>query len=308
MKTRLIIFGIAVYMLFGAPIVNAADNPCGECKEMIQQAEQLWMASKFDESDKLLDESMKKCPKCSDAYWRKSRNIYDRIESMPRDKKPTKDELVKSYIEMADLSKKGYEVDENCAPCYLFYGAGLGRRGTTQGVLRSLFLGEDVEQAWLKSIELKPTYRSADGANNTLSDTYYALGMFYRVVPEWLCYFPLKQLVGTCGNKEKSIECQRKAVEIEPGRVEYRKELGISLICHGQKYDKPDEIEEGKKILKDTQTMPEVKPYDYIDKQHALMILNDPSLACGYQRDRQQELDKEAYEKQQKEEEKNKGE
>ena len=33
------------------------------------------------------------------------------------------------------------------------------------------------------------------------------------------------------------------------------------------------------------------------DKEHARMLLEDPSLACGYQRDTQQELSQEAYEK-----------
>jgi hypothetical protein len=43
--------------------------------------------------------------------------------------------------------------------------------------------------------------------------------------------------------------------------------------------------------------LPEIKTYDKIDKAHARMLLEDPSLACGYQRDTQQELSEEAYEK-----------
>ena len=169
--------------------------------------------------------------------------------------------------------------------------------GTTQGVLRSLFLADDIEGAWLKAASLKPPYRSADGAANALGDTYYALGMFYRVVPEWLCYFPLKQIIGTCGSLEKSILYQRKAVTLEPTSIGYNKELAVSLLCHGQEYGEPGEIEEAKKLLKELQSYPELKPSCTIDKEHARMILEDPSLACGYQRDTQQELSEEAYEK-----------
>jgi tetratricopeptide (TPR) repeat protein len=158
-------------------------------------------------------------------------------------------------------------------------------------------MASDVEQAWLKAISLKPQYRSEDGAGNILANMYYALGMFYRVVPEWLCYFPFKQIIGTCGDLEKSVEYQRKAVALEPNRVEFHRELAVSLLCHGQQYDVPEEIEEAKKILIKIQSMPGQKSWGKIDKEHARMLLEDPSIACGYQRDAQQEWSEEAYEK-----------
>ena len=71
----------------------------------------------------------------------------------------------------------------------------------------------------------------------------------------------------------------------------------MSLLCHGQEYNRPEEIEEAKRILKELQSFPELKPTCKIDKDHAKMLLEDPSLACGYQRDTQQELSEEAYEK-----------
>ena len=173
----------------------------------------------------------------------------------------------------------------------------MGRYGTTRGVLRSLFLADDLEAVWLKTEALKPTYYSKDGSSHSLGDCYHALGMFYRLVPEWLCYFPFNWLIGACGDKEKSIEYQRKAVALVPERIEYLRGLGVSLLCHGQTYDRPEEIEEGKKVLKDLQSLPEKQLYDKIDKAHARMILEDPSLACGYQRDAQHEVSQEAYEK-----------
>jgi tetratricopeptide (TPR) repeat protein len=289
-----IFVGLVLCALLIVSPVSAEEK---SCNELIDESEQLWMETRYDESDKKLDTVMEMCPDMADAYWRKARNDFDRIESIPRDKKPDKDILIQRYYAIEALADKCIELDENNGSCWLWKGVGIGRRGTTQGVLRSLFLADDVEGAWLKALSLKPTYHSADNRDNALADAYYALGMFYRLVPEWLCYFPFNLLIGACGDKEKSIEYEREAVALSPNRIQFHRALGVSLLCHGQTYDKPEEIAEGKKILKDLQSMLEVRPYDYIDKEHARMLLADPSLACGYQRDAQHEVSKEAYDK-----------
>jgi hypothetical protein len=46
------------------------------------------MENKYDESDNLLDEVLTLCPKLADPYWRKARNDFERLEALPRDKKP----------------------------------------------------------------------------------------------------------------------------------------------------------------------------------------------------------------------------
>jgi hypothetical protein len=272
------------------------------CDELIVESEQLWDELKFDESDKRLDEVIKICPELAEAYWRRGRNIYDRLESLPRDQKPEKDELIRQYRELESYADKCIERDENDAQCWLWKGVGIGRRGTTQGVLKSLFMASDVENAWLKAEELGLTYSSKGDRKIAKCGNLYALGMFYRVVPEWLCFFPFKQIVGTCGDMEKSVAYQRKAVACRSAAIEYNKELAVSLLCHGQKYDKPEEIEEAKKLLIALQSLPELMPADKIDKEHARMLLADISIACGYQRDKQQEQSQEAYDKQEKEE------
>jgi len=104
-------------------------------------------------------------------------------------------------------------------------------------------------------------------------------------VPEWLCTFGIKQIVGVCGDLKKSVAYHRKAVAREPKRIEYQKDLAISLLCYGQKHDDKNAVEEGKKILAALQALPNVKYSDPIDKEHAKAILKDPNLACGYSRD-----------------------
>ena len=294
MKIKMMIFGLATSVLLIVSFGIAGEK---SCDQLVQDSEKLWMDDKFDESDTLLDEAMELCPNRAELYWRKARNEYLRLEAIPREKKPEDDMLIERYRKLETLADKCIRLDEEDGLCWLFKGVAIGRRGTTQGVLRSLFLAAEVEEAWLKTAALKPQYRAENGAANALGDCYYALGMYYRTVPEWLCYFPLKQIIGTCGSLEKSVDYQRKAVACEPKSIGYHKELAVSLLCHGQEYNRPEEIEEAKRILKELQSFPELKPTCKIDKDHAKMLLEDPSLACGYQRDTQQELSEEAYEK-----------
>jgi len=286
---------LSAALLFIFSIAIADEKPCDE---LIAESEKLWVANQFDESDKRLDMVMEICPKLAEPYWRKGRNIYQRLEKIPRNQKPEKKELIRQYREVEALADKCTELDGSDGHCWMWKGVGIGRRGTTQGVLKSLFMASDVENSWLKADSLGLTYRSEDGTSNAKCGINYALGMFYRVLPEWLCHFPLKQIVGTCGDLKKSVAYQRKAIACLPNAIDINKELAVSLLCHGQKYNQPEEIEEAKKILIALQSMPEAEPYDTIDKEHARMLMDDISLACGYQRDKQQEQSKEAYDNQ----------
>jgi len=294
MKIRFMLFWISVGLLFTVSIGLADEK---SCDELIAESEKFWAAGRFDESDNRLDQVMSICPNMAEPYWRKGRNIYERLEKIPRDQKPEKTELIRQYRKVEDLADRCIELNRKDGHCWLWKGVGIGRRGTTQGVLNSLFMASDVEKVWLKADSLGLTYRSEDGTSNAKCGINYALGMFYRVLPEWLCHFPLKQIVGTCGDLKKSVAYQRKAITCLPNAIDINKELAVSLLCHGQKYNQPEEIEEAKKILIALQSMPEVEPFDTIDKQHARMLLEDTSLACGYQRDKQQEQSEEAYNK-----------
>jgi len=267
------------------------------CDEMLKESEKLFLENKFDKVDALLDAVMKKCPKLSEPYWRKCMNIYERYEKIPRDRKPPKEDLVKAYEELEAWADKGIELNENDAGCWFWKGSGIGRQGSTKGILTMLWAASEVEGYWLKAAELENPHRAYNGYYSGKADTYYALGQYYRLVPEWMKHFPFKQIFGTHGDKKKSIEYQRKAVAIEPERVEYHKELAVSLICHGNSYNNPEEIEEGKKILINLNSLPAIKETDKIDKEHARMLLKDLSLACGYNRDKQQELSIEEYTK-----------
>ena len=170
----------------------------------------------------------------------------------------------------------------------------MGRRASTQGILNTLSEIKDFESLIYQALELKPTYRAEQGKASPIADIYAILGQFYRLLPDWRI---ISLVFGTRGDLDKSIAMMRKAVELEPQRIEHNKELALSLICSGQKEDQPAGIEEGKKILRGIADLPVIKPSDIIDKEHAKMLLADPSLACSYSRDAQQDLSQEAFEK-----------
>ena len=262
--------------------------------ELIDKSEELWLQHKYNESAAALDEALKAGPtdpQKANIYWRKARNLYDLAEGMPREAKKAR---LANYLAMQELARKCLEANPRMGECYLWLGSGLGREGTQKGILNMLGRIAEIEELWLKCIKLKPAYRAVNGSSNALGDAFYALGQFYRLVPDWNA---VKLLYKTRGDKQKSVAMLRKAVELEPKRVEYAKELGISLICLGQSTENQQAVDEGIQWLKKVATLPSLKTTDDIDKQHSKMILQNMDLACGYSRDAQQDISEETFKK-----------
>ena len=286
---KLQMYSVWVLVLLTAAVVIALS-----VRELIDNSEGLWLKNSFQESHAALKQALAANPtnaEKAEIYWRMSRNLYDMAEGMPREAKQPR---LANYIQIQDLCKKCKELAPAMPECYLFLATGIGREGTQKGVLNMLPRIKEVESLYLKVIELKPTYRSTHGEANTLGDAYYALGIFYRLVPDWSV---IQLLYKTKGDKKKSLDMLRKAVAIEPERLEYAKELGVVLVCYGQTTNNQASIDEGKKVLQKVLTMTEYKPTDKIDKDHAKMILANPKTACGYSRDAQQDVSRESFNK-----------
>ncbi len=292
MGKRSILPVLAIGVLLAVSSWGGEEN----CDEAVSRAERLWLNDGYEESNKVLDEAMELCPARAEVYWRRARNNYDILEHIPRDRKPGKVELIGRYREIEDLGRKCAEVDPEDGTCYVWQAIGMGRRGTTQGVLNSLRDVKDMEALLLRAIYLKPAYRAEGGRSSAMADACTALGMFYRVVPDWKF---IEWVFGTRGDINKSVKLQSMAVELEPQRIEYVKELGISLMCRGERTGNQADIEEGKKHLEKVKDLPVIKPSDLIDKEHAKDLLADPGLACGYSRDAQQEVSQDAFDAEQ---------
>jgi tetratricopeptide (TPR) repeat protein len=222
-----------------------------------------------------------------EVQWRLARILVNYYEGY-RDA-PEKQKLV-AYQQAEDLCKKCIATAPNTPGCYLQMGISIGRKATIKGVLRSLRSAGTVEAHWLKGLELskgKPQYK----LDNDLMEAhfYYVLGIFYRIVPDW---WIVKVVAGTRGDKQKAIDYGRKSVELRPDPSTWL-ELGAALMCRGGKEDDKAQYDEGVTwVTKVSQVVPNSE-IDKVDKKNARVLLAKPKQACGYSRDKFQDVESE---------------
>jgi hypothetical protein len=217
-------------------------------------------------------------PEESFTYWRIARNYWRHGEGLPVE---DGEERVR-YFEMAeDWSARGLSIDPECAPCMLWKFVSMGRQATTRGLLTAVSDAREMDWLLKQGIALQPSFAD-DSANSTLGNLYYAGAVFYRIVPDW---FWVKWVLGMRGDKDLSLEFARKAVAMAEMRVDYRVELGASLLCYGATRKKPLAIIEGFEVLRQAEGLDPYLSTDHLDKAHAQVLLSEPQKACGYSRD-----------------------
>jgi hypothetical protein len=192
------------------------------------------------------------------------------------------------YKEMARVADEALEHNPGDRHLHFARGVANGRYGTTRGVIASLFLGRSIETDWLTAADGTLVYSSIGGSEQLPCDAYHALGIFYRLVPEW---WIIKVLAGTRGDLDKSLSFHEQANERCPNRVWNLKELGATALCIGTKRKEPAMTERGLVHLQEAIIAPGSSGTSVTDREHAQMLLDDPSLACEYSRDGQQDLD-----------------
>ncbi len=225
-------------------------------------------------------------PDDPDLHWIVARYMYEVGELMDG-KDPNVDKEA-HYEEMLAICERGLELRPGDMHLTFARGVARGRLGTTRGVLSSLWMASDVEADWLTVANSGFRYASIDGNEILPCDTYHGLGIFYRLVPDaWI----VKVLSGTRGSLDKSLEFLEKANKCSPGRPHIAKELGVTQLCIGTKRKEPAMIDKGKANLATIESMKATTEKGQIDKRHAKQLIADPSMACGYSRDGQQEID-----------------
>ncbi len=245
----------------------------------------LWLAGIAAEREERLIESAEtyeriadQVPEESETYWRIARNYWRVGESLPVEDKEGRI----LYFEKAESwAARGLEIDPDCAACMLWKFVSMGRQATTRGLLSAVRDVREMDALLTRGIELEPDQRDEAG-NTTLGNLYYAGAVFYRVIPEswWLRLF-----VGVRGDKDRSLEYARRAVEISSIRVDYRVELGAVLLCLGATRDEPKRLDEGMRVLREARTLDNYLGTDSLDKDHATTLMTSPQMACGYSRD-----------------------
>ena len=247
--------------------------------------EVLYAQEKFDDGLKLAKERLAKAP-TPQLYWLKIRFMYEIGERFQRT--DTSIDKLAWYQQMLDDANAGLLLEPGNLHLRFARGVAMGRLGTTRGVLSSLFMAKDVESDWLAVANSSWKYASLGGYELLPCDDFHALGIYYRLVPDW---WIVQMIAGTRGDLNKAVEYNQKSVQCKPNEIENWKELGASQLCLGQKNGDEAMIATGKTSLQKALTLPAPRARNKTDQKHSQMLLSDPSLACEYSRDGQQDLD-----------------
>ena len=254
--------------------------------------ELLYTANKHEEGVKLAKARQAENPDDIDLYWHISRFLFEIGERHSRDD----DTLDKNalYQEMLDWADKGLERDPDHLHLWFAKGVAKGRQSTTKGVLGLLWMLKDIEEAFLKVAESGYTYKSMGTGEHLPCHAYQTLGIFYRLVPDsWF----VQMLAGTRGSLDKSLNWMEQANSCSPGRIGILKELAVSLQCIGTSRKDDASLQRAASLLQSAQAMNATTDTEVIDLKHIPKLLEDPSLACGYSRDGQQEREEKAMKK-----------
>ncbi len=259
----------------------------------VETCETEWRAGNYDASIAACTEALHKDPKNIEALWRKARSIYSKGEILAS-QGATASIRIRMYSEVTALGEAILAIDPSHGLGLHWKGAGLGRTATAKGVLSSLFMADDIEDAWLAAIEDDYRYRAVDATSSFPADTYYALGQYYRLLPDSSL---VKLLTGTRGDIDRAISWLRKGVADSPQRIEMLKELGVSLLCKAEREGNAEAREEGLQWLAKAEKLPNAKGTDPVDKAQIPVIRARPDDACGYSRDGWQDVSSEAVNK-----------
>ena len=255
-----------------------------EINDMVNKADLVEDDGQYDESNKILMDVLKADPGNKMAYWMIARNYYNLGEEIPETKENEAKKL-KYYEKCKEWSQKSIDKNPNVAEGYFYLGTGMSSVILVQGLARNLNKFKDIENLWLKTLAMHPTYNTP--TDNTEANADFALCQYYRKAPESSI---MKLLFGTRGDLDKAVKYCGDAVKITPNRIDYVKEMGVVLDCRGVRRGNQADIDAGKKWLQKTQTMKVDTKIDKINKEDAKKVMDNPKLACGYSRVAQEEV------------------
>lgn len=261
----------------------------------IANASKLADQEKYEESNKVLMDLAKTNPANPDIYWMAARNFYDMGERIPIEKDKAK--KLQMYVSCEQWARKGYEKNPGLADNAFWVGVGLGQQSQVKGIAATLTsdpgLAKKIENFLIIATQAKE-FHYREKNTNTVAAGHLALGMFYRKIPDSII---VKALTGTKGDIDKSVLNLRKAVSIFPNNLEMTKELGVSLLCRSQRKKNPADLDEGKKYLQKVTQMPADGQLDKVDQADAKKLIANPSIACGYSRVQQEDVNEDSFKK-----------
>lgn len=218
--------------------------------------------------------------------------------------------LGNSYTNPKDLQKaravfeKGREWTEKCLQkdeknplCKLMLGAAIGKIASIDGIFSSLKNAKRVQQLWTDAATSGLNY-PLSATSSLQGNTNYALGIFYRLVPD---FFLVQWLFGVKGDIKKSVAYHEKTLEIDPPNACNELMLAASLLCLGKGKADTEDGKKGMAMLARAKTRPANSSVTEICSKDIPKLEKDPSLGCGYESSRQQDTSEEEFKKQNKE-------
>ncbi len=287
---------LALFVCSGAGRSRATDDPKSneEYNTYFHKADENIGKFRFEESLKDCEEALKHKPNDYLVRAMMCLDYYEIAEKLDVHKSEDKDRKLQLYDTMLKVAEEGIKCAPEKGECYFMRGLANARIATTKGIFSQLFTARQIEKDWLIAVDRPSDYTTPNGENLQASSCV-ALGVYYRLCPS---FFLLKWMFGISGDLDKAVLYCKRAYDLDSTRIEIVKEYGVALITRGLDRDNNGDIEAGKGFLKKVPTLRWRLDTDSVDVVHSKMLLNDISLCPGYSRDEQQEISKEAFEKQ----------
>lgn len=270
------------YQVLELPSGRADLAALGRFDALLQQAEEAGYDRSFDESLALLGEAIALRADDPAPYWMMARARYLQLEDAAD--RLSAEERLNGYREAEAWADRAVALAPDRPEGYLWQGVLRGRMATAMGnvrtAVRGVFGGRG--PAWLaetlgRAASLEEEY--CFFGYSTHGDALHALAQFYRLAPDaWYM-----AVVGTRGDIDRAIALSRRAVAVQPVRIEFRKELAVELLCRGGEGDRRAAEAELETLLE----LPAITPIDRVDHAHAQLLQRDaiPNV-CWYSRDR----------------------
>lgn len=274
--------------MIAALLVGAALG-AGAPPEQYARLEQLYTDGAHQQTIQVVRGLLARYPDDPELYWMLARAYFAVGELYARDDPGfDKDDW---YTEMLRISDAGLALAPGHGHLLFARGGALARLGTTRGITATLFLADDIEEAWLTAAQDASPYASLGREEVLPCDIYVTLGIFYRAVPDW---WLVEVLTGTRGSMAQSLEWLSRAHACSPDRINVVKELAVSEVCAGQRDGDDALVARGMARLDEALTLQARTEVDQLDRRHVQALAADPSGACGYSRDGQLEEDRDA--------------
>ncbi len=194
-----------------------------ESEELIAQADELYNQMKDMATAKAALEKYRQALTSAEnkyeAYWKIARILY--FIGAHTEKKKEKKTIFSQGIYNA---KKAVALEPEKPDGYYWLGVNYGVYGEARGVLKSLFLVDDIKEAMNKVIELDRSYEDG-GPDRVMGRVYFKLPGFAG------------------GNKDKSLEHLKKSLEYGPEDALTRVYLADTLLKHKEIEKAREELE-----------------------------------------------------------------